>query len=175
MPIWVRSLGGEDPLEEGMATLSSILAWRIPWTEEPGRLQSTGSQRVRHKWLSGHTRSADLWYSFSEPQWNWNMPVTCVEMVRGAWRSDRQCWCHEKPRGLWCQKNPGSDPDPVTQPPGELRPTCWERPSRACCLSTPAWHVRVGLRPGVLPCQEIGSPCRLCWTYHLVWGSLSLF
>ena len=44
----VRSLGGEDPLEEGMATHSSIPAWRIPWTEEPGRLQSTGSQRVRH-------------------------------------------------------------------------------------------------------------------------------
>ena len=40
--------GWEDPLEEGMATHSSILAWRIPWTEEPGGLQSTGSQRVRH-------------------------------------------------------------------------------------------------------------------------------
>jgi len=40
--------GSEDPLEEEMATHSSILAWRIPWTEKPGRLQSTGSQRVRH-------------------------------------------------------------------------------------------------------------------------------
>ena len=45
---WVQSLGGEDPLEEGRATHSSILAWRIPWTEEPGRVQSMGSQRVRH-------------------------------------------------------------------------------------------------------------------------------
>ena len=44
----VQSLGGEDPLEEGTATHSSILAWRISWTEDPGRLQSTGSQRVRH-------------------------------------------------------------------------------------------------------------------------------
>ena len=44
----VQSLGREDPLEEGMATHSSILAWRIPWTEEPGGLQSTGSQRVGH-------------------------------------------------------------------------------------------------------------------------------
>ena len=44
----VRSLGQEDPLEKGMATHSSILAWRILWTEEPGRLQSMGSQRVRH-------------------------------------------------------------------------------------------------------------------------------
>ena len=46
--IWVQSLGWEDPLEEGMATHSSILAWRIPWTEEPGGLQSMGLQRVRH-------------------------------------------------------------------------------------------------------------------------------
>ena len=45
---WVRSLGWEDPLEKEMATHSSILAWRIPWTEEPGRLQSTGLQRVGH-------------------------------------------------------------------------------------------------------------------------------
>ena len=44
----VRSPSREDPLEEGMATHSSILAWEIPWTEEPGRLQSMGSQRVGH-------------------------------------------------------------------------------------------------------------------------------
>ena len=46
--IWVQSLGWEDPLEKGMATHSSILAWRIPWTDEPGGQQSLGSQRVRH-------------------------------------------------------------------------------------------------------------------------------
>ena len=45
---WVRSLGWEDPLDKGTTTHSSILAWRIPWTEEPGRLQSLGLQRVRH-------------------------------------------------------------------------------------------------------------------------------
>ena len=45
---WVLSLGQKDPLEKGMVTHSSILAWRIPGTEEPGRLQSMGSQRVRH-------------------------------------------------------------------------------------------------------------------------------
>ena len=44
----VHSLGQEDPLEKGMGTHSNILAWRIPWTEEPGGLQSMGSQRVRH-------------------------------------------------------------------------------------------------------------------------------
>ena len=46
----VQSLGQEDPLKEGMATLSNILAWKIPWTKEPGRLQSMGLQRVRHDW-----------------------------------------------------------------------------------------------------------------------------
>ena len=46
--MWVLSLGQEDPLEKGIATHSSTLAWEIPWTEEPGRLQSMGSQRVRH-------------------------------------------------------------------------------------------------------------------------------
>jgi len=45
---WVRSLDREDPLEEGMATHASTLPWRIPWTEEPGELQSIGLQRVRH-------------------------------------------------------------------------------------------------------------------------------
>ena len=47
-----RFLGQEDPLEEEMSTHSSILAWEIPWTEEPGGLQSTGSQRVRHDWVT---------------------------------------------------------------------------------------------------------------------------
>ena len=46
--MWIRFPGQEDPLEEGMATHSSILAWRIPWTEEPGGLQSMESQKVGH-------------------------------------------------------------------------------------------------------------------------------
>ena len=49
---WVQSLGQEDPLEKEMATHPSILAWRIPWTEKPGGLQSTGSQRVGHDWAT---------------------------------------------------------------------------------------------------------------------------
>ena len=56
LPTWretqVQSLDWEDPLEKGMAIHSSILAWRIPWTEELGGLQSKGSQRVRHKWAT---------------------------------------------------------------------------------------------------------------------------
>ena len=51
---WFLSLGGEDLLEKEMATHSGILAWRIPWTEEHGRLQSMGSQKVRHDFTSLH-------------------------------------------------------------------------------------------------------------------------
>ena len=50
----VQSLGQEEPLEKGMANHSSTLAWRIPWTGEPGRLQSRGSHRVRHDELLAH-------------------------------------------------------------------------------------------------------------------------
>ena len=63
---WVQSLGWEDPLEKGMATHSGILAWRIPWTEGPGRLQSMELQRVRHdqsQWTSIHA------YSFILRDW----------------------------------------------------------------------------------------------------------
>ena len=58
----VGSLGLEDSLEEGTATHSSILAWNIPWTEEPGRLQFTGSQRVGHNWATEHA-STNLSFS----------------------------------------------------------------------------------------------------------------
>ena len=77
----VWSLGQEEPLEKEMATDSSILAWKIPWTEDPGRLQSMGSQRVRHNWatslslylLTQHLYWASsllsillfIWYTFS--------------------------------------------------------------------------------------------------------------
>ena len=63
MQVW--SLGGEDPLEEGMLTHSSILTWRIPWTEEPGGLQSIESQRVSRDWSDLAQHSA---YTFRETQ-----------------------------------------------------------------------------------------------------------
>ena len=64
---WVRSLVWEDPLEKEMATRSSILAWRIPWTEEPGGLQSMGSQRVFH--------SPALWQKIGlKIYWAWPHP-----------------------------------------------------------------------------------------------------
>ena len=48
--MWVQYLGQEDPLEKGMTAHSSILAWRIPWTEEPGELQTIGLQKIEHNW-----------------------------------------------------------------------------------------------------------------------------
>ena len=63
---WVQSLGQEDPLEKEMATHSSILALKIPWTEEPGRLQSIGSQRVGHDWAT----SFSFFLSF---RFRWNL------------------------------------------------------------------------------------------------------
>ena len=67
---WVWSLGQEDPLEKEMATHSSILAWRIPWTEKPGGLQSMGSQRVRHNWETNthiYNNTCLKWFNFESP------------------------------------------------------------------------------------------------------------
>ena len=55
--MWVLSLSQKDPLEKGTATHSSILAWKIPWAEKPGRLQSTGPERVRFDWATEHTHN----------------------------------------------------------------------------------------------------------------------
>ena len=63
---WVRFLSQEDPLEEGMATHSSILAWRIPWTEEPGRLQSMQSQKVEHDWVTACMHAHRYYLSWSD-------------------------------------------------------------------------------------------------------------
>ena len=59
--MWVQSLGQEDPLEEEMATHSSILAWRIQWTEEPVGLKSIGSQRIRYNLVSKQQQQQQFW------------------------------------------------------------------------------------------------------------------
>ena len=69
---WVRSLSWEDPLEEGMATHSSIPAWRIPWTEEPGGLQSMELQRVRHNWVC--TYHCIIIITFLDVLWTTDLP-----------------------------------------------------------------------------------------------------
>ena len=65
----VQTLGQEDPMEKEMATFSSILAWRIPWTKEPGRLQSMESQRVGHDWMT-ITDSLIHWSVWRRPEFN---------------------------------------------------------------------------------------------------------
>ena len=74
---WVRSLGREDPLEKEMATHSSVLAWKIPWTEEPGRLQSMGLQRVGLEWATKLILTFLIW-SFSLT-WNFVDHGLCLK------------------------------------------------------------------------------------------------
>ena len=84
---WVWSLAREEPLEKGTVTHSSILAWRIPWTEEPGRVQTIGSQRVRHDW-AGALFPFSLHFEFTQKESNpcltwdevfgWAMNLYCV-------------------------------------------------------------------------------------------------
>ena len=75
-------LGWEDPLEEGMGTDSSILAWKSPWTEEPGRLQSMRSQRVRHDWTT-FTQSISKYFLASAP---------LLTLPRTHWTSSNLNW-----------------------------------------------------------------------------------
>ena len=82
---WVLSLAGEDPLEEGMVTPSSPLAWRIPWTEEPGGLQLTGLQRAGHGWApKPSTLICWLeWVRGSAPSSDGLIDETWLGLVRG--------------------------------------------------------------------------------------------
>ena len=85
----IRSLGWEDPLEEGMETHSSILAWKIPWTEEPGGLRSVWSQRVRHDWAHTQLTQTPEWTDNTlllfKPPRMWCLvtlgPVTCSSFL----------------------------------------------------------------------------------------------
>ena len=79
---WVWSLGQEDPLEKGMATHSSILAWEIPWTEESGELMSTGLQRVRPNWATNTHTLAAITSLFPLDQWVSSCTV-CQNNLKG--------------------------------------------------------------------------------------------
>ena len=94
---WVWSLGQEDPLEKKLATHSSILVWRIPWTEEPGRLQSTGSQRVRHDGAThtltfhGHTPYTGGSQIWTRAIWHYTAcPLGCATLA--LWKGKGQNW-----------------------------------------------------------------------------------
>ena len=89
----VQALGGEDPLEEDMATHSSILAWRIPWTEEPGGLQSMDSPRVGHDW-SDLARMVP--YDLVITTWLW--PLYQEKHKKAKWLSEEALQIAEKRR-----------------------------------------------------------------------------
>ena len=74
---WIWSLGQEDPLEKWMATPSSILAWRIPWTKLPGGLQSMGLQKVRHDWVNNT--------SLSFTSFKVALPIKCFHLSLHSW------------------------------------------------------------------------------------------
>ena len=82
--IQVWFLGREDPLEKGMATPSSIRAWRIPWTEEPGGLRSIGLQRVRHDWSDlAHTTWVFKFFSSTSVGFTWAAYFKCKFLYSG--------------------------------------------------------------------------------------------
>ena len=88
---WVRSLGREDPLEKEMAIHFSILAWRIPWTEEPGGLQSTGSQRVGHDWATSLYAKSTCLIACTplSPELHiyWPSPLPLQHFLRAIWNA----------------------------------------------------------------------------------------
>ena len=92
--MWVRSLGGEDPPEQEIATHTSILAWEIPRTEDSGRLQPTGLPRVRHNWVPKHTQ-------FVHPE---NKLYVKDQNLRGSVQNSTQAHAlNKEPQPIWSQ------------------------------------------------------------------------
>ena len=87
---WVQSLDWEDPLELEVATCSNILAWEIPWTEEPGRPQAMGSQRVRHDWTTRHTCT---YLGSSLPSHRWEPPSLHWKVKSASELPGESRWC----------------------------------------------------------------------------------
>ena len=110
--MWVWSLGGDDPLEEGVATHSSILAWRIPWIEEPGGLQSITSQRIRHVWSNlACTDSALVVAQLLSCVWlSVTLWMVAHQAALSMGFSRQEYW-----KGLPCPP-PGALPDPRIEP-----------------------------------------------------------
>ena len=89
----VQSLGREYPLEEEMATHSNTLAWRILWTEEPGGLQSMGSQRVGHNWATTLHFTSSFHQKKFKPLYCMPSYIKCVQQVFGEWMNECAMHC----------------------------------------------------------------------------------
>ena len=147
---WVRSLGWEDPLEEGMAAHSSIPAWRIPWTEEPGGLQSMGSPRVKHVWAT-EDRAAQPVYS-RIIHIGWEHFVSCPQDPQEETSSETlQLFCSpdshpQRSRGV--SPTLGKSDEACSAPPASSWEPAFHR-SHACwpsfngARSLPAWKAHV--------------------------------
>ena len=125
----IQSLGWEDPLEKEMATHSSILAWKIPWTEEPGRLQSTGSQKVGHDWatfflsfFSSVQFSRSVLFNSLPPHGLQNTKLPCPSPTPRAYSNSHPLdwWCHPTTSSSvvpfsWLRSFPASGSFPMSQ------------------------------------------------------------
>ena len=112
----VRSLGWEDPMEEEMATHSSMLAWGIPWTEEPGGLQATGSQRVGHDWATSTTTMGTARPAPSA-RWYGRQPSVQQEALERGFPEQRERGNWEDQSFSWkLRTSQGSHPDHATSP-----------------------------------------------------------
>ena len=100
---WVPSLGREDPLEKEMAIHSSTIAWKIPWTEEPGRLQSMGSQRVGHDWATSLSFPFTFAFVRLGFHWAWSCHLVairyyCTSKNTGSPTSSLESWIRRTER-----------------------------------------------------------------------------
>ena len=149
---WVQSLDWEDPLEKRMATYSTILAWRIhilAWKEEPGRLQSIGSQRVGHDWETNTHFFFFHAYTWARFNGLWKNELVLHE----TWSSTTEFW-----EGLWSQVAQ-TIKSPPTMQETQLRSLSWEDPlekEMATHSSILAWEIPEMEEPGGL--QSMGSP-----------------
>ena len=99
---WIQYLGWEDPQEEDMATHSSIIVWRNPWREEPGRLQPIGLQSVRHNWVTKHSMTQITKWTIWTDKHNTDFETfPGIEMVKDE---EKQELCFKICEVLWNQK-----------------------------------------------------------------------
>ena len=127
--MWVQSLNWEDPLEEEMATHSSILAWKIPWAEEPGSLQPVGPQGVGHNWVTEHTYNMELKQSGIH-----NLNKNMLRKIEELNHSNVGCICArwEKNIWVWAEKfNTVEGPGKHLHPSGSVVCVAWKK----YCLS----------------------------------------
>ena len=155
----VRFPGQEDPLEKEMAIYSSILAWKVPWTEEPDRLQSMGSQRVGHDWVTSLSLSVKEWERFRSARWQCS-PAPHLGL-KGPGSRPYQSFSEGPGRSCdLCSWNPVSFLRPYRAGLGEEMPS----PASSPTLQFPSWFPT-----GQMQLEATGQWSQLMWS---LWVSL---